>query len=87
MIIPMSAMALGTEPTRRVRLPAGVFYSREARKIRAYPVLSYLSGHPVALAEMSEEEALELASALIKAVQLKRQHDREIATLGPSDLS
>lgn len=77
----------GTEPARRVRMPAGTFYSRTSGKIVLQPVLSYLTGHPLALAEMSEEEALELASSLIKSVQFKRQHDREIATLGESELS
>lgn len=68
-------------------MPAGVFYSRTARKIRAYPVLSYLSGHPLAMAEMTEAEALDLAGSLIQSVKLKREHDREEEKHGPSELS
>lgn len=69
-------------------MPAGVFYSRTARAIRVYPVLSYLHGHPLAVAEMTEEEALEFAASVIMAVQRKLQHDREEAALvQPSDLS
>lgn len=70
---------------RRVRMPAGTFYSRSARKIQLCPVLSYLSGHPLGLAEMTEEEALDLASSLLTSVKLKRQHDREIEVLGGTD--
>lgn len=76
-----------SDTERRVRMPAGGFYSRTTRLIRLSPVLSYLSSQPVGLAEMTEEEALELAASLITCVKLKRQHDREIDLLGDSELS
>lgn len=76
-----------SDTERRVRMPAGGFYSRTTRMIRLYPVLSYLSSQPAALAEMTEEEALALAASLITCVKTKRQHDREIELLGDTDLS
>lgn len=57
-----------------VRL-ATAHYEKETGRITVRPVLSYLIGAPLGLAELSEDEALDLAQSLIMAVQTRRQEE------------
>lgn len=60
---------------RRVRLQRAS-YDHSTGKITVRPILSYLKEQPLAVAELTDDEALGLAESLIRAVQNKLTLER-----------